>query len=149
MLKFQLSSIKTLYELRRGRSNCVWQTPGPVSPYIKRQGNNDVYSLFSSISVIPALSASNSILNFDNSWSNFRKCLSTCKFEQREIPVWNIIHFLVSCVFFPEKTDIVYIKLWYKHLYCKVLQQNRLVKSTGRTATTQVYIVSWQTDIQY
>ena len=33
---------------------------------------------FSSISVIPALSASSSILNFDNSWSNFLKCLSTC-----------------------------------------------------------------------
>jgi len=36
-------------------------------------------SLFSSTSVIPALSASNSILNFDSSWSSLRKCRSTCK----------------------------------------------------------------------
>jgi len=35
------------------------------------------YLRFSRISVIPALSASSSILNFDNSWSSFRKCLST------------------------------------------------------------------------
>ena len=39
--------------------------------------NND--SLFSRVSVMPAQSASSSILNFDNSWSNLRRCRSTCK----------------------------------------------------------------------
>lgn len=46
--------------------------------------NCKVYLRLSNISVIPALSASSSILNLASSWSSFLKCRSTCfKEDQR------------------------------------------------------------------
>ncbi len=56
-------------------------TTHPYSPFIKHalfSSTIKVRSLrFSRISVIPAWSASSSILNLDNSWSSFRRYLST------------------------------------------------------------------------
>lgn len=43
-----------------------------------------LYLLFSKTSVMPALSASSSILNFANSWSNFLKCRSTFWKERKK-----------------------------------------------------------------
>ena len=47
-------------------------------------------SLFSSISVIPALSASSSILNLLSSISNFRRCLSTYKCRTHKYVIFHI-----------------------------------------------------------
>lgn len=51
---------------------------------------NHAYLRLSNISVIPALSASSSILNLASSWSNFLKWRSTCLLDEAKI---NSIHF--------------------------------------------------------